>query len=387
MDDLDQRFNDSKLHDRSDLSLQSSPFRIVKREVRLMRTGPVALLYRDVRNYVLAQLAVRIPGRYCPSLFGHYGVNSTCNLRCSYCYVHEPETYPKGFSQHGLPLPQAKRVLDHLREECFTLRFQGGEPLLYPYITELARYAKHELRFRNVSIITNGLPLASHPDKYRKLLEHLDLVTLSIDGTRFAEYPTEMQQLIQFLPALKKLCAETRTGLTSNYTATWEELANPGQIERRIAEYQQWIPYFYVMPVRHVGKTPLPLLKNSQALQRKYSLGFYGGPDYPDTENVAWYRQHCNPKLKIKAMADGQLLYPCENHSGTIGSLVDHSIRDLWPKQLAMFPNSSCLGCGKQRFRLHAFKRLDRQLLFLWKKRRGTLDWSRTMVPLFPEQP
>ena len=27
-----------------------------------------------------------------PSLFGHYGVNSTCNLRCSYCYVHEPET-------------------------------------------------------------------------------------------------------------------------------------------------------------------------------------------------------------------------------------------------------------------------------------------------------
>src|SRR4051812_4802114 len=75
-----------------------------------MRTGTLPLLWRDIRNYVQAQIAVRIPSVYCPSLFGHYGVNSTCNLRCSYCYVHEPETYPKGFSEHGLPLDQARRV-------------------------------------------------------------------------------------------------------------------------------------------------------------------------------------------------------------------------------------------------------------------------------------
>ena len=82
-------------------------------------------------------------------------------------------------------------------------------------------------------------------------------------------------------------------------------------------------------------------------------------------------------------MADGGLLYPCENHSGTIGSLVDHSIRELWTKDLERFPNASCIGCGKQRFRLHAFRRLDRQALFLWKKWRGTLDWSRTTEPIF----
>ena len=92
----------------------------------------------------------------CPSLFGHYGVNSACNLRCSYCYVHEPETYPTGFAEQGLPLDQARRVLEHLREECFSVRFQGGEPLLYPHIVELARYAREDLRFGNLSIITNG---------------------------------------------------------------------------------------------------------------------------------------------------------------------------------------------------------------------------------------
>jgi MoaA/NifB/PqqE/SkfB family radical SAM enzyme len=349
-----------------------------------MRTGTFTLLWRDTRNYIQAQAAVRVKGIYCPSLFGHYGVNSACNLRCSYCYVHEPETYPNGFAEHGLPLEQAKKVLEHLREECFSIRFQGGEPLIYPRIVELARYAKRDLRFRNLSIITNGLALARQPEKYLELLRHLDIVTLSIDGTRFTEYPHEMEELIAFLPRLKKLCEETHTGLTSNYTATWEELADPGQIERRIARYQEWIPYFYVMPVRKIGKTPLALLGNAQTLGRKYSLGFYGGPDYPEVENVKWYRQHCNPKLKIKAMADGGLFYPCENHSGTIGSLVDHSIRQLWTKDLDGFPNQSCLGCGKQRFRLPAFKRIDRQLLFIWKKKTGKLDWSKTKIPLFP---
>ena len=349
-----------------------------------MRTNAIALLWRDTKNYLQAQLAVRLPGVYCPSLFGHYGVNSACNLRCSYCYVHEPETYPKGFAEHGLPVEQAKRVLAHLREECFSIRFQGGEPLLYPQIVELARYARQELRFRNISIITNGLPLARHPEKYRELLRYLDLITLSIDSTRFREYPGEMAELVAFLPRLKAMCQETRTGLTSNYTATWEELADPGEIERRILTYQRWIPYFYIMPVRKIGKTPLHLLKNAQVLARKYSLGFYAGPEYPKTESVAWYEKHCNPKLKIKAMADGGLLYPCENHSTTIGSLVDHSIRELWTKELTRFPNETCLGCGKQRFRLHAFKRLDRQVVFLWRKARGTLDWSCTAAPLFP---
>jgi hypothetical protein len=99
---------------------------------------------------------------------------------------------------------------------------------------------------------------------------------------------------------------------------------------------------------------------------------------------VKWYRKHCNPKLKIKAMADGGILNPCENPSGTTGSLVDHSIRERWTKELETFPNTSCIGCGKQRFRLQAFRRLDRQALFIWKKWRGALDWSGTRMPIFP---
>ncbi|HXT70065.1 MAG TPA: radical SAM protein [Vicinamibacterales bacterium] len=333
------------------------------------------LAAHDAKNYVQAQLATRIKGLYCPSLFGHYGVNSACNLRCSYCYVSEPQTYPKGFSEAGLPLDKAMRVLEHLREEAFILRLQGGEPTLYPHILELARYAKERLKFRNISIITNGLDFVKRPERCAELLDYLDIVTLSIDGTRLREYPEEMASLIGFLPTLKSMCDAHKVGLTSNFTADWDELANPESIERTVAQYKQWIPYFYIMPVRKVGKTPLHLLKNSQQLMKKFSLGYYSGPEYPPVENVEWYKKHCNPKLKIKVMADGELLAPCENFSGTVGSLVTHRIRDVWKGELTEFPNQACLGCGKQRFRLEGFKRVDRQISFLWKRYRGTLDW------------
>ncbi len=342
---------------------------------RLVDAPGWRLALHDVKNYMQAHIATRWKAVYCPSLFGHYGVNSACNLRCSYCYVAEPETYPKGFSDAGLPLADAKRVLEHLREEAFALRLQGGEPTIYPHLLELVRYAKTRLKFRNVSIITNGLDFVRHPQQCERLLEYLDIVTLSIDGTRLAQYPKEMASLLAFLPTLKGMCDRHKVGLTSNYTATWEELADPDAIEQTLSAYRRWIPYFYIMPVRKVGKTPLHLLKNSQRLVRKYSLGFYGGPDYPETENLAWYKQNCNPKLKIKVMSDGGLLAPCENFSGTIGSVVTHSIRDLWKGPATQFPNQACMGCGKQRYRLNGFQRADRQAVFLIKHAFGRLDW------------
>ncbi len=332
------------------------------------------LTLHDTANYLRAQWATRVKGAYCPSLFVHYGVNSTCNLRCSYCFIHEPETFPKGFSEVGLPLEQAKRVLEHAREEAMFLRFMGGEPLIYPNLVELATFAKRGLRFRNVSLITNGLGFVRKPAQWcAELLDALDIVTVSFDSTRIREYPKEMAALTAFLPTLRSWCDRYRVGLTMNYTATWEELAEPERIDEFVERHRQWFPYVYVVPVRQVGRTPLSVMRNAQVLMRKYSLGFYGGADYPATENVAWYRKHCNPKLKVKIMADGGLLAPCENYSSTVGSLVTHRIRDLWKGPLTGFPNVSCLGCGKQRFRLHAFKRVDRQVAFLMRRQFGRL--------------
>lgn len=323
----------------------------------MLNASRAVQLGRDVRNVVQAQLAARFKRLYMPSLFGHYTVNSACNLRCSYCYVGQPEIFPEGFANQGLSLPRAQRVLATLRRECLFLRLQGGEPLLYPHITELARHARRDLRYWHVSVITNGLLLAEQPAKFDELLRHIDLLTLSVDATRRREYLARTERLEAFLPELRALCARRHVTLTANYTATWDELAEPARIRAALERYRGIFAHTYIMPVRQAGKTPLALLRNALELNREYSVHRSLGLRYPARENVGWYREHCDPKLKIKIDANGGLVYPCENHAYSAGSLETHGIRELWTSQASRYPNESCLGCGKQRFRSYAFKR------------------------------
>jgi hypothetical protein len=207
------------------------------------------------------------------------------------CYVGQPEIFPEGFANAGLPVERAGRVLQTLRRERVVLRLQGGEALLHPAIAELARHAKRDLRFWHVSVITNGRRLFERPAR--------------------------------------------------------------AAVER----YRPFFATTYVMPVRQGGKTPLPLMKNALELKREFSVHRYPGIRYPERESVGWYREHCDPKIKIKVDASGGLVCPCENHSYSAGSRETHSIREEWRGQAVRYANESCLGCGKQRFRSYAFKR------------------------------
>ena len=65
--------------------------------------------------------------------------------------------------------------------------------------------------------------------------------------------------------------------------------------------------------------------------------------------------------------------------------LVEHPIRKLWHKRLPKFPDETCLGCGNQRFRLKAFKRIDRQIVFALKAKWNKLYWEHAAVPIFAE--
>ena len=328
-------------------------------------------LARDVRNLLQALVALRFKRVYLPSLFAYYTVNSACNLRCSYCYIGQPEIFPQGFANAGLPLERAKRVLATLRQESLFLRFLGGEPTIYKPINELARYAKRELRYWHTSLITNGVLLAKHPGRYQLLLQNIDVITVSLDQTRLKQYPTEMRQVLAFLPRLAEICKSHRITLTCNYTATWEELEQPQQVEQAVENLGSHFASIYITPVREAGKTPLPLLRNALGLNRRYSFGSHKGFLYPEREHVAWYRDHCDPKLKLKIDADGGLVYPCENHSYSAGSLETHTIRELWSKELIQYPNESCMGCGKQRFRSHTLKNLGQSLETVARLRRA----------------
>src|SRR5215831_4887798 len=97
-----------------------------------------------------------------------------CNLSCKHCYSSS-----------------TPRVKDHLEfsaiaeiiEQGFAIGYNvislsGGEPFLYKSLEELVTFSK-SIGFFN-SVTTNGMLLRS--DKAKRILQHLDLVALSIDG-------------------------------------------------------------------------------------------------------------------------------------------------------------------------------------------------------------
>ena len=102
-----------------------------------------------------------------------WAITTRCDCKCYFCKVWRKRvTEPS--------LEQALETIDTLNNMgCYSLSITGGEPLLYPHITEVVNYA-HEKGFI-VQINTNGSMLAENISKISKA----DLVTISLD------YPSE----------------------------------------------------------------------------------------------------------------------------------------------------------------------------------------------------
>ena len=130
-----------------------------------------------------------------------YYVTMQCNLNCSYC-----EDFGARRNHLVTPAPSledAKRILDVIRTGVDRLWLTGGEPLMYPQILDLLAYARHDLKFREISLITNGTllskgtgkdfttetteyteknPLKISVDSVRSVVKNVDRLIISLDS-------------------------------------------------------------------------------------------------------------------------------------------------------------------------------------------------------------
>jgi MoaA/NifB/PqqE/SkfB family radical SAM enzyme len=105
-----------------------------------------------------------------------YYVTLQCNLNCAYCEDFGSRR------NHLVPpnpsLEDAKRILKVVRSGVDRLWLTGGEPLMLPHLVDLLAYARQDLKFRQISLITNGTLLSQNI----KLLPHLDRLIVSLDS-------------------------------------------------------------------------------------------------------------------------------------------------------------------------------------------------------------
>ena len=105
-----------------------------------------------------------------------YYVTMQCNLNCSYC-----EDFGSRRNHLVIPNPtleDAKQILKVIRSGVDRLWITGGEPLMVPHLVDLLEYARRDLNFREISLITNGTLLSGRRD----VLPLLDRLILSLDS-------------------------------------------------------------------------------------------------------------------------------------------------------------------------------------------------------------
>ena len=105
-----------------------------------------------------------------------YYVTGQCNLNCAYC--EEFGARRNAASERPLPFEQVMRILRVIRSGVDALFLTGGEPLTHPDIDHIVWAAKQELKFREITLISNGLLLPQH----ETLLPALDRLIVSLDS-------------------------------------------------------------------------------------------------------------------------------------------------------------------------------------------------------------
>ena len=143
----------------------------------------------------------------------------TCNAKCAFCYYYDSIVTKTNLEtlttqEAKIQLHQAKKL--GIQE----IEFTGGEVTLRKDLPELIAYAKNELSFRVISIITNGIRLFKR-DYVKSLVDAgLDDMLISVHGHNAAVHdyvtkvPRSFEHIIEGIKYAHEFGIHVRTNTT-----------------------------------------------------------------------------------------------------------------------------------------------------------------------------
>ena len=118
--------------------------------------------------------------------YARISLTDKCNLRCVYC-MPEDKVYENNLINDTLSFNDYKFIINGLSQVGIKkIKFTGGEPLLYPHLIELIKYAHYECNIEDISITTNGIGL--NEIAYELKRSGLKSVNISLDSLKSYKY-------------------------------------------------------------------------------------------------------------------------------------------------------------------------------------------------------
>jgi len=316
-----------------------------------------------------------------------YYVTMQCNLNCAYC-----EDFGSRRNHQVTPttaFEDAKQILKVIRTGVDRLWLTGGEPFMVPHLSDMLDYAKNDLKFREISLITNGTLLSNRTGKSITteitanteknrfktsvnsmlfVVKNLDRLIVSLDSLdpqaldRISVPDVFVETVIANVRETASLQKKYKFKLILNAVITPETLLGMDQLLAFCTEHKIQIS-FSPQSINNMPSYELITLAEYREFiekviqHKKHGSPIMGSYSYFKTLlNQTPYE--CYPTLVPRILPDGWLAYPCrpmekaggEQGGRAVNLLHVKTWEEAWKiaKEKYGEASTSCVSCFQQ---------------------------------------
>jgi MoaA/NifB/PqqE/SkfB family radical SAM enzyme len=316
-------------------------------------------------------------------LLAMYYVTTQCNLNCAYC---EDFGARRNSDLDVQPtLEEATRILKVIRTGVSRLWLTGGEPLLSPYLVDLLERSRRDLKFREITLISNGTLLSQN----LQILPFLDRLVISLDSMNLKNLnainltPHPLADVRHGVEHAAKLQRKHRFRLILNAVITPETLEgfeslldfciqNGILLSFSPQSFNNW-PRYELLVSDEYQDAVKKIISS-----KKRGAPILGSMAYLKTLLVL-QPYDCYPTLMPRIFPDGWLLYPCrpiEKDDGEQGGRpVNLKDVDTWDQAWTIAQQTygeaptACGSCFQQCYAEPSLMQ-SKPLVFLWESLR-----------------
>jgi len=314
-----------------------------------------------------------------------YYVTMQCNLNCAYC--EDFGSRRNHLVTPAPPLEDARHILNVIRTGVDRLWLTGGEPLMHPQLLDLLSYARDELRFREISLITNGTLLGNviarspsgdeatstqkgitSPLARNDMLSYLDNLIISLDSldpqalNKVSVPDVYAKTVVANVREAAILQREHNFKLILNAVITPETLPSMDKLMECCIENHVHIS-FSPQAVNNLPRYDLVTSKEYRDfIEKVIELKKHGAPilgSYAYFNTLLDQSPYeCYPTLVPRILPDGSLAYPCrpmEKANGEQGGRAVNLLSvDTWEEAWTIAKHkygeapTSCVSCFQQ---------------------------------------